>query len=89
MNSILPVGSVVLLRQGPGRVMIIGRCQKDKSTGELFDYIACPFPEGLMNNKNVICFNKEDIAMTFSLGYQNEEELLLRKELKKAWEVRK
>lgn len=85
MQNFLPIGSVVLLSQGSGRIMIIGRCQRDKSTGLEYDYIGCPFPEGIKSNDNVLCFNKESILMVFALGYQNQEELRLRLELDKLW----
>jgi len=81
MNMILPIGSVVMIRQSDRRLMVIGRDQQDKKTKEIFDYIACCFPEGIRESSKVLHFNKEDIILIFSLGYLNEDELRLRKEL--------
>ena len=46
MKKYKPLGSVVLLKNGTKRVMIYGRKQILASTGELFDYVACLYPEG-------------------------------------------
>ncbi len=81
MNTILPIGSVVMIRQSDRRIMIVGRNQRDKKTGVLFDYIACYFPEGVQESTKVLHFNSEDIFLTFSLGYTNENELRMRREL--------
>lgn len=81
MTEVLPIGSVVLIRQSDRRVMIIGRDQKDKKTGEVFDYIACYFPEGIQNSTRVLHFNWQDIVLVFSLGFFNEGELRLRQDL--------
>ncbi len=83
MNMFLPIGSVVMIRQSDRRLMIIGRDQRDKKTNEAFDYIACYFPEGVQESSRVLHFNKEDILLVFSLGYLNEDELRLRRELEK------
>ena len=81
MKEYLPIGSVVMVRQSDRRIMIIGREQKDKKTGEEFDYIACFFPEGVQESTKVLRFNKEDVILVFSLGYVNEDELRLRKRI--------
>lgn len=83
MNMILPIGSVVIIRQSDRRLMVIGRDQQDKKTNETFDYIACYFPEGVQESSRVLHFNKEDILLVFALGYLNEDELRLRKQLEK------
>lgn len=83
MNMILPIGSVVMIRQSVRRLMVIGRDQQDKKTNETFDYIACYFPEGVQESSRVLHFNKEDILLVFALGYLNEDELRLRKQLEK------
>ncbi len=86
MNEYLSIGSVVMIHQSDRRLMIIGRNQQDKKTGELFDYIACYFPEGIQNSSQVLHFNRSDIEVVFSLGYLNQDEILLRKELEKSEE---
>lgn len=87
MENILPIGSVVMIRQSDRRLMVIGRNQRDKRTNEEFDYIACYFPEGVQESTKVLHFNRDDIVLVFSLGFQDEEELLLRRELHKRMEA--
>lgn len=70
-----------MIRQSDRRMMVIGRNQRDKKTNEIFDYIACYFPDGVRENTKVLHFNKEDVLLVFALGYLNEDELRLRKEL--------
>ena len=72
-----------MIRQSDRRLMVIGRDQRDKKTNKIFDYIACYFPEGVQESSRVLHFNKEDILLVFSLGYLNEDELRLRRELEK------
>ena len=72
-----------MICQSDRRLMVIGRDQRDKKTNETFDYIACYFPEGVQENSKVLHFNEEDIVLVFSLGYLNEDELRLRKQLEK------
>lgn len=46
MKSYLPIGSIVLLKNGKKKVMIYGRRQR-RITDEIeYDYIACLYPEG-------------------------------------------
>lgn len=83
MNNLLPIGSVVLLRGMENRTMIIGRFQKDKSTGESFDYAGCSYPMGIQDSKKVRLFNEQDICALFSIGFQDQEEYDLREQLRK------
>lgn len=83
MNNYLPIGSVVLLRGMENRTLIIGRCQKDKATGQKFDYAGCSYPIGIQNCKKVRLFNESDICALFAIGFQDGEEFQLRDSLKK------
>lgn len=77
----LPLGSVVLLRGGEKRVMIYGRRQEQLDTGDLFDYVACLYPEGNLDERYMYLFNHEDIAQVFFIGFQDSEELEFRRRL--------
>lgn len=76
-RTYLPLGSVVFLKGTEKRVMIYGRRVVDKE-GKEYDYQACPYPEGCMDNTNVIVFNHEDIRMIYFIGFQDIEELAYR-----------
>lgn len=71
----LPVGSVVLLKGGQKRVMIIGFCVMAKETeGKIFDYSGCLYPEGLMAANQTCMFDHDQIEKVFFKGFVDEEE---------------
>lgn len=76
MNSekYLPMGSVVILKNGIKKIMIFGRKQRKADTGELFDYIAYLYPEGNIKQDLAILFNHEDIKEVIHVGYVDEDE---------------
>ena len=82
-KTYLPIGSVVLLKNGKKRVMIYGR--KIKANGEeiVYDYLGCLYPEGALSSKNVILFNHEQIQMVYFIGFQDLEEIAFRQQLDK------
>ena len=41
MKSILPLGSVVMLKGGEKRIMIYGRVQIQQGSDKIWDYIGC------------------------------------------------
>lgn len=86
MKNFLPIGSVVLLKEGKKRIMIYGRLQRNNDNGKLFDYIGCFYPEGSIDTTKVIMFNHEDIETLFFIGFQDGEELTFRKKLSDAYE---
>jgi hypothetical protein len=72
----LPVGSVVLLKGGNRRVMIFGVQQRQAADADMvWDYLACPFPEGHINDELTFLFNHDQIERVFFLGMQDEEEM--------------
>ena len=49
VNDLLPIGSIVLLKDGEKRLMINGIMQSDASgSGANFDYLGILYPEGHM-----------------------------------------
>lgn len=78
MKTLLPIGSVVLLRGGNKRLMICGRMQKELATGTAYDYSGCYYPDGIINSKELFLFNNDNIQKVFFIGYQDREELLFR-----------
>lgn len=75
MSKLLPIGSVVLLREANKRIMIYGRLQKNISNGKLYDYVACSYPEGNLDPNKAILFNHEDIEKIYFIGFQDIEEI--------------
>lgn len=70
----LPLGSVVLLKNGRKKLMIYGRKQTNAQTAEQFDYVGCLYPEGNISKKFTFLFNQADIEKVFFNGYTDEEE---------------
>ena len=80
-KSLLPIGSVVLLKGGQKRLMICGRIQTDVATGITYDYSACYYPDGILNSKELFMFNNDNIQRLFFIGFQDGEELAFRSEV--------
>ncbi|WML41342.1 DUF4176 domain-containing protein [Neobacillus sp. OS1-2] len=80
MDKYLPIGSVVLLEGGTKRVMIYGRKQQELNTNKIWDYIACLYPEGNINEQYMYLFNHDQIEKIYFIGYQDEEEFEFVKE---------
>ena len=70
----LPMGTIVVLKNGFKKLMIFGRRQKHIESGEEYDYIACLYPEGNIKSNMSILFNEEDIQEVIHMGYSDEDE---------------
>ena len=78
----LPIGSVVLLKNGKKRVMVCGYYVKTNlETDEVYDYVGVLYPEGLVSSTENIVFNHEQIDKVFFIGYQDKEESKFRKKI--------
>ena len=74
MNTILPIGSVVILKNAKKPVMIFGYLQKSAFLGEeVVDYIGVPYPEGNISVAVQVGFNMTDIDKVLFEGYRSEE----------------
>ncbi len=75
-EGLLPIGTVVLLKNSKKRIMIIGLLQKQIKEGEevIWDYSACFYPEGYMGPDKTFLFNGGQIEKVFAVGYQDEEQ---------------
>lgn len=73
-NELLPVGSIVLLKNSTKKLMIIGVKQMDeKNPGKIYDYIGVPYPQGFLDMEMTFLFCNDDINDVFFMGYDNEE----------------
>lgn len=74
-TGLLPIGSVVLLKDSTKKVMIIGFCQREIGVEEkIWDYAGCLYPEGYLGPNNTYMFEDEQIEKIYSVGYQDEEQ---------------
>ncbi len=75
-EGLLPIGTVVLLKNSTKRIMIIGVLQKQMKNGQeiLWDYSACLYPEGYISPNKTFLFNSDQIEKIYAVGYQDEEQ---------------
>ena len=73
LSGYLPLGSVVLLKKGIHRVIIVGRGLKVKQGEDIcfFDYAGVLYPEGL-TGVDVCYFNNDWIQDIDFIGYNDE-----------------
>ena len=73
VKELLPIGSVVILKEASKKAMIYGVKQVDKSSGIEYDYIGVVYPEGNMGDGTQFFFNHDVIKEVFFRGYEDEE----------------
>ena len=71
----LSLGSIVLLKGGLQKLLIIARALNVKNGGKeyFFDYGAVPYPQGLVNDQ-MAYFNHDGIAQVIHEGYRCPED---------------
>ena len=78
----LPIGSVVLLKGGKKRVMVIGFCAvAAEKNDKVFDYCGCIYPEGLMSSNQTCMFDHSQIEKVYAKGFADEEEIGFKQKL--------
>ena len=82
-SKYLPIGSVVILKGATKRMMVIGFAATSEETGEkVYDYIGCLYPEGVVDSRQTLLFNHDQIEKIFALGFKDQEWLETEKRLK-------
>lgn len=71
--NLLPIGSVISLKDAKKRLMIVGVSVYSTSENKKFDYAGILFPEGFMDQNHMILFSHQDIEKIHGLGYINAE----------------
>jgi len=74
MKEYLPLGSIVLLVNGEKKIMIYGRKQFAVKTKDEYDYVACLYPEGNINDEFTYLFNHSDIREIVHTGFTDDED---------------
>lgn len=70
----LPIGTVVTLKNGTKKVMILGFCAAEKEDTKVFDYSGCLYPEGIIDPSKAYLFNHEQIEEIYHLGLADDDE---------------
>ena len=79
-SDLLPVGSVVLLKNALKKIMIIGLMPiKHTESGEdiAYDYVGVPYPEGYVGQESAMLFMHKNIEETVFTGYSDDERNIL------------
>ena len=85
IEGLLPVGSVVLLKGGQHRAMIIGYCQRLVSKPDtVYDYVGCLFPEGFLSADKNYLFNREQIDQIHHIGCVTEGQMAFAEKMEEA-----
>lgn len=73
IEKFLPYGSMVSLKGGTRKILIIGICLKSLNDDKVYDYCGCAHPYGFLNSDNVFLFNHDQIDKVYFKGYIDEE----------------
>lgn len=87
IKELLPIGSVVMLKDAKKPLMIFG--VKQLATEQLnkeYDYIGVLYPEGNIGTKFQYLFDHKDIEQVLFTGYETEERKQFLEELAKAYQ---
>ena len=56
-EKFLPIGTVVMLEGGTKKLMITGFCVIPDEKKQVYDYVGCLYPEGMVSSKQHGLFN--------------------------------
>ncbi len=75
-EKFLPIGTVVLLKDGNKKVMILSYLifpTGNAEHREMYDYGGCTFPEGVIDSKVGLGFNHSQIAEVVHMGLEDDD----------------
>lgn len=76
VKDLLPIGSVVQLKNMKKKIMIIGIMpmkQINEKQTKVYDYMGVPYPEGYIGAKTGALFDHKSIETVIFTGYENKE----------------
>ena len=73
IRELLPIGSVIWLKEAKRPLMIFGVMQNNMETNEEYDYIGVLYPEGNMGIDSQFLFQHKDIEKVEFRGYESQE----------------
>lgn len=76
ITKLLPIGSVVRLKEAAKRLLVVGIAQE--SQGKRYDYIGLLYPEGFIGDEYTFLFNHDDIEEVAFIGYIDTEHQVFR-----------
>ena len=76
-NKMLPLGSIVHLKEGTAKMLIMGRASLLANEGEkpmLFDYASVMYPIGFNGKEQIYYFNEEHIDQVLFTGFNDSDD---------------
>ena len=73
IRELLPIGSIIWLKEAKRPLMIFGVMQNNMETNEEYDYIGVLYPEGNMGTDSQFLFQHKDIEKVEFRGYESQE----------------
>lgn len=91
IKDLLPIGSVVVMKEGEQLLMIYGVKQMETAGGlfkkpKEYDYICVPYPQGNIGVGSSFLINHEDIREIVFKGYESKERIEFLNELSNLYE---
>lgn len=84
-KELLPIGSVVALKNSTALAMIAGYLAVTQSDPErVWDYSGFRFPIGYTSDEEIYCFNHDQIETIYAYGYRDIEADIFMNRLKQA-----
>ena len=72
-HHFLPLGSIVLLKEAKRYVVIIGYAVVEEGSKDVWDYLGCAYPIGVVSPDKNLLFNKNQIEKVVFKGFLDEE----------------
>ncbi len=78
-EKFLPIGTIVMLKNGTKEVMITSylvfskEAVAKKEKVQMFEYGGCPYPEGIIDSNTSLVFNHDQIEKIVHMGYVNDK----------------
>ena len=72
-KNYLPLGSAVLLKGATRPVIVIGYMVMEEGSKEVWDYLGCAHPIGVVGSNKQLLFNKEQVEKVLHVGYSDDE----------------
>ena len=72
-SDFLPLGSIVLLKDAKRYVVVIGYTVVEEGSKDVWDYLACAYPIGVVDSSKNLLFNKDQIKEVIFTGFRDEE----------------
>ncbi len=80
-KEILPLGSIVLLKEATRYVVVIGYSMVEHGKNKIWDYLGCAYPMGVISSDSNLLFDNEQIEKVVFKGFSDEEGDAFRKQI--------